>query len=150
MPGRQNGIGSSFDLHQGGKHTQQYSCVVRFASVSGRFGIGGGEAGRMLGCEVEGLPGDFRRAVRPEAVEARLKADKGAIKAVLVAQVDTASGVVNDIAAIGQAIRAAGHDALLMVDVVASLGCMPFEMDDWRSEERRIGKECRSRWSPYH
>ena len=24
---------------------------------------------------------------------------------------------------------------------------MPFEL---RSEERRVGKECRSRWSPYH
>src|SRR3989442_8805188 len=24
------------------------------------------------------------------------------------------------------------------------------EMDDDRSEERRVGKECRSRWSPYH
>src|SRR5258706_5480288 len=23
-------------------------------------------------------------------------------------------------------------------------------LDDWRSEERRVGKECRSRWSPYH
>ena len=22
--------------------------------------------------------------------------------------------------------------------------------DYWRSEERRVGKECRSRWSPYH
>ena len=22
--------------------------------------------------------------------------------------------------------------------------------DDMRSEERRVGKECRSRWSPYH
>ena len=22
--------------------------------------------------------------------------------------------------------------------------------DDVRSEERRVGKECRSRWSPYH
>ena len=22
--------------------------------------------------------------------------------------------------------------------------------DDSRSEERRVGKECRSRWSPYH
>ena len=25
-----------------------------------------------------------------------------------------------------------------------------FIMDGWRSEERRVGKECRSRWSPYH
>ena len=23
-------------------------------------------------------------------------------------------------------------------------------VDDKRSEERRVGKECRSRWSPYH
>ena len=22
--------------------------------------------------------------------------------------------------------------------------------EKWRSEERRVGKECRSRWSPYH
>ena len=25
-----------------------------------------------------------------------------------------------------------------------------FARDNWRSEERRVGKECRSRWSPYH
>ena len=24
------------------------------------------------------------------------------------------------------------------------------EISSWRSEERRVGKECRSRWSPYH
>ena len=24
------------------------------------------------------------------------------------------------------------------------------DSDDERSEERRVGKECRSRWSPYH
>ena len=24
------------------------------------------------------------------------------------------------------------------------------EIDNVRSEERRVGKECRSRWSPYH
>ena len=24
------------------------------------------------------------------------------------------------------------------------------DRDSWRSEERRVGKECRSRWSPYH
>src|SRR6478736_4845684 len=26
----------------------------------------------------------------------------------------------------------------------------PPKVDDARSEERRVGKECRSRWSPYH
>ena len=24
------------------------------------------------------------------------------------------------------------------------------EIEESRSEERRVGKECRSRWSPYH
>src|SRR5919107_604993 len=37
---------------------------------SGRFAIGWGEAARMLGAEVEVLSGEFRRAVKPEAVEA--------------------------------------------------------------------------------
>ena len=25
-----------------------------------------------------------------------------------------------------------------------------FAQKEYRSEERRVGKECRSRWSPYH
>ncbi|TWS96143.1 alanine--glyoxylate aminotransferase family protein [Reyranella sp. CPCC 100927] len=109
---------------------------------SGRFAIGWGEAARRMGVEVEVLKGDMRRAVRPAEVEARLKADKGGtIKAVLVAQIDTASGVVNDIEAIGQAMRAAGHDALLMVDTVASLGCMPFDMDAWRVDVAMSGSQ---------
>ena len=99
---------------------------------SGRFAVGWGDAAAKLGAEVETLKGDWRRAVRPAELEARLKADKpGTIKAILAVQIDTASGVANDIAAIGQAIKAAGHDALLMVDAVASVGCVPFEMDDW-------------------
>src|SRR3712207_9060007 len=27
---------------------------------------------------------------------------------------------------------------------------LAFDRDRYRSEERRVGKECRSRWSPYH
>jgi alanine-glyoxylate transaminase / serine-glyoxylate transaminase / serine-pyruvate transaminase len=109
---------------------------------SGRFAVSWGEHARRMGVEVEVLKGDMRHAVRPAEVEARLRADKGStIKAVLVVQIDTASGVVNDIAAIGQAIRAAGHDALLMVDAVASLGCMPFEMDAWGVDVAMSGSQ---------
>ncbi len=109
---------------------------------SGRFAIGWGDNARRMGVEVEVLKGDMRRAVRPAEVEARLRADKdGTIKAVLVAQVDTASGVVNDIAAIGKAMRSAKHDALLMVDAVASLGCMPFEMDAWGVDVAMSGSQ---------
>jgi len=96
----------------------------------------------MLGAEVEILPGDFRRAVRPDEVEQRLRADtKGEIKAILVAQIDTASGVVNDIEAIAKAIKAAKHDALFLVDTVASLGCVPFEMDKWNVDVAMAGSQ---------
>jgi alanine-glyoxylate transaminase/serine-glyoxylate transaminase/serine-pyruvate transaminase len=99
---------------------------------SGRFARGWGEMAAVMGVEVEVLPGSLRRAVDPAALEARLREDPaGAIKAILVVQVDTASGVVNDIAALRRAIDAAGHDALLMVDTIASLATMPFEMDAW-------------------
>jgi len=109
---------------------------------SGRFALSWGEAAAKLGAEVEVLPGDWRRAVRAEAVEERLRADRsGAIKAILVAHIDTASGVVNDIAAIGKAVKAARHDALLMVDAVASLGCVPFEMDAWGVDVAMSGSQ---------
>lgn len=100
--------------------------------ASGRFAVGWGEMARFMGADVEVLAGSWRAAVDPAAVEERLRRDTGhEIKAVLTVQIDTASGVVNDIPAIRRAIDAAGHPALYMVDGVASLGCMPFEMDEW-------------------
>ena len=100
---------------------------------SGRFAIGWGEMAKMVGVEVEILDGKPRGAVDPSRVEDRLRSDVAHdIKAILVVQIDTASGVVNDIPAIRAAIDAAGHPALLMVDTIASLGIMPYEMDAWR------------------
>ena len=99
---------------------------------SGRFAVGWGEQARMLGCEPEILHAPKRAAVDPNDLEMRLKADTShEIKAVLVVQVDTASGVWNDIAALRQAMNAARHPALLMVDCIASLGCVEYLMDDW-------------------
>src|SRR5258707_979005 len=49
-----------------------------------------------------------------------------------------------------------GEDEAIITDtkkVVHTLNALCIEMDnryDLRSEERRVGKECRSRWSPYH
>jgi alanine-glyoxylate transaminase/serine-glyoxylate transaminase/serine-pyruvate transaminase len=109
---------------------------------SGRFAVGWGNAAAAMGADVEVLKGDWRCAVRPAEVEARLRQDKEhTIKAILVAQVDTASSVVNDIEAIGKAIKATGHPALFMVDAVASLGCMPFEMDAWGIDVAMSGSQ---------
>src|SRR3712207_9263607 len=49
-------------------------------------------------------------------------------------------------AALEEGIVPGGGVALLeATDAIALDG-----YDDERSEERRVGKECRSRWSPYH
>jgi alanine-glyoxylate transaminase / serine-glyoxylate transaminase / serine-pyruvate transaminase len=109
---------------------------------SGRFAVGWGNAAAAMGADVEVLKGDWRRAVRPAEVEARLREDKEhKIKAIMVVQVDTASGAFNDIEAIGKAIKASGHPALFMVDTVASLGCMPFEMDAWGVDVAMSGSQ---------
>lgn len=81
-----------------------------------------------------------RRAIRtpyraghpidPSEVERALRADaKREIVAVFAVHTDTASGITHDVAAIRAAIDAAGHPALLVADVVASLGAAPFAMD---------------------
>jgi alanine-glyoxylate transaminase/serine-glyoxylate transaminase/serine-pyruvate transaminase len=109
---------------------------------SGRFAIGWGNAAAAMGAEVEVLKGDWRRAIRPAEVEARLRQDKEhKIKAILAVQVDTASGAYNDIEAIGKVIKASGHPALFMVDTVASLGCMPFDMDAWGIDVAMSGSQ---------
>ena len=109
---------------------------------SGRFATGWGEMAKVMGAEVEILKGDWRRAVDPAAVEERLRRDAGhGIKALLLVQIDTASGVVNDVAAVRRAMNAARHPALLMVDTVASLGCMEFDMDGWGVDVAMAGSQ---------
>src|SRR3712207_9340493 len=43
-----------------------------------------------------------------------------------------------------------GHGSPVLDDVVAWIDAELWAEYDGRSEERRVGKECRSRWSPYH
>lgn len=69
------------------------------------------------------------------AVEQALRDDRGhRIKAVFAVHTDTASSVCSDLEALRRAIDAAGHPALFVVDVVASLGASPFAMDALRAD----------------
>jgi alanine-glyoxylate transaminase/serine-glyoxylate transaminase/serine-pyruvate transaminase len=100
---------------------------------SGGFAPRWGELAAVSGVDVEVLPAPSERdPVDPAAVEARLGADAGhEIKAILLAQTDTATSVRNDVAAIRAAVDAAGHPALYLVDCIASIGCDRYEMDAW-------------------
>lgn len=99
---------------------------------SGRFAVIWGMQAERSGVEVEVLEQTDGLAIDPAALEARLRADTDhEIKAILTVQIDTASSVHNDIPALRAAMDSAGHPALLMVDCIASLGCVPYEMDAW-------------------
>ncbi len=102
------------------------------ALSTGRFAEGWAELAGVLGLETEILDFGNAGAADPALVADHLNQDKSrVIKAVLIAQTDTASSIQNDIAALRRAIDTTGHPALYMVDCIASLGCEPHEMDAW-------------------
>ena len=85
-----------------------------------------------LGLTVERLQQDWHQGVDATALAAYLRADEeGRIKAIALVHNETSTGVVNDVKAVRQAMVESGHKALLMVDVVSSLGSMPYIHDDW-------------------
>lgn len=98
----------------------------------GQFSEGWRVLAEALGVRCRTIPNDWRTPIDPAAVEAALKADAmGEIKAVLMVHTDTAASVTSDVQAVRAAIDAAGHDALFMVDVIASLGTTEYRMDAW-------------------
>jgi alanine-glyoxylate transaminase / serine-glyoxylate transaminase / serine-pyruvate transaminase len=98
--------------------------------ATGRFGLGWAATARQMGIDVEVIDFGFRAGIDAQRLEDRLRADRAhAIRAVLAVQVDTASSVLNDLAAVRAALDAAGHPALLAVDSIACLACDRFEMD---------------------
>jgi alanine-glyoxylate transaminase/serine-glyoxylate transaminase/serine-pyruvate transaminase len=87
---------------------------------------------KRLGLDVEVLEVEWGEGAPPERYQAALEADKShSIKAVLVCQNETATGVTSDVAAIRKALNAAKHPALLFVDSVSALCSIDFRMDDW-------------------
>jgi alanine-glyoxylate transaminase/serine-glyoxylate transaminase/serine-pyruvate transaminase len=69
------------------------------------------------------------------AVEAALRDDSAhEIVALFAVHTDTASGITSDMAALRAALDRTRHPALFVVDVVASLGCAPFDMDALRAD----------------
>ena len=102
-------------------------CVL--VAGSGPFAEAWAVHAEGLGVQVQRTPWPEGHAADAGAVEELLRADRAqAVVAVFVVHTDTGSGVTNDIAAFRAAIDAAGHPALLVVDVVASLAATPFDM----------------------
>ena len=60
-----------------------------------------------------------------------------------ITQVVDENGSEQDIISTGLLIVDEHQQRVAITDIVSNTGQL-------RSEERRVGKECRSRWSPYH
>ncbi len=84
------------------------------------------------GIEVDYLPGDWRTGVDANLIEGNLRKDsEGRIKAVCIVHNETSTGVRSDLPAVRQAIDAAGHPALLIVDVISSFCSSDYRHDEW-------------------
>jgi alanine-glyoxylate transaminase / serine-glyoxylate transaminase / serine-pyruvate transaminase len=86
---------------------------------------------QRLGLEVQWVPGDWRHGVDPDRVAEILSADDGSIRAVTVVHNETSTGVTSRVRAVREAMDAAGHDALLLVDTISSLGSVDYRHDEW-------------------
>jgi alanine-glyoxylate transaminase/serine-glyoxylate transaminase/serine-pyruvate transaminase len=101
-------------------------------SQFGQFSYLWADMCRRLGFEVELLETPWGEGAPVERYLDSLRADKQhKIKAVLVCQNETATGVTSDIAAIRRAMDSVKHPALLFVDSVSALASIDFRMDDW-------------------
>jgi alanine-glyoxylate transaminase/serine-glyoxylate transaminase/serine-pyruvate transaminase len=102
--------------------------IARF----GQFSHLWAEMCRRLGFEVELLETAWGEGAPVERYLAALESDRHhSIKAVLVCQNETATGVTSDVAAIRRAMDSVKHPALLLVDSVSALASIDFRMDEW-------------------
>lgn len=86
-----------------------------------------------FGLEVDVIECEWGTGVPVEAYAKRLAEDVNhTYAAVFATHNETATGVTSDIKAIREALDAAGHPALLMVDGVSSIGSIEFDQDAWR------------------
>ena len=102
------------------------------AVESGWFSEGWTTMATKFGLHVQTVAAEWRRGVDPTAITAALRADHARnIKAVLVVHNETSTGMAVPLPQLRAAIDAAGHDALLLVDTISSLGSLEFRMDEW-------------------
>jgi len=84
------------------------------------------------GLKVQTIAADWRRGVDMADLDKHLAADKAhVIKAVCVVHNETATGMMLPLPAVRDALDAAGHPALFLVDTISSLGSLDFRMDEW-------------------
>lgn len=99
---------------------------VVVVAVNGLFGQRMCDVAARCGAEVVPVEHEWGTPVDPE----RVVGAHPSPTIVAAVHAETSTGVHSDIAALGEAVRAAG-DALLLVDAVTSIGGIELRADDW-------------------
>jgi aspartate aminotransferase-like enzyme len=95
--------------------------------VAGYFGERFAKISKAFGLDVRTLDYEWGSAVDVEEVRTALR--DAPTKAVLMQHSETSTGVIHDVEEVGGVTKEAG--ALLVVDVISSLGAVPFDGDGW-------------------
>src|SRR4029077_15185490 len=96
--------------------------------VAGKFGERWADIVKSYGLDANVITVPYGQVVKPEQVEAALKAEP-ATKGVFAQASETSTGAAHDIEAMGRAI--AKTDAIFVVDCITGLGTMPLDIDGW-------------------
>ncbi|HHY10257.1 MAG TPA: alanine--glyoxylate aminotransferase family protein [Firmicutes bacterium] len=96
--------------------------------VGGFFGRRWQELCQAYGADVHTLEFSWGSGIKPPAVGDYLK-QHPEIELIFVVHNESSTAVLNDVEKIAKARE--GHQALLVVDAVSSLGGVPFKMDEW-------------------
>jgi serine---pyruvate transaminase len=95
--------------------------------VAGYFGERFAKMAKAFGLDVRTIDYEWGQAVKAQDVAGALAGSNA--KAVLMQHSETSTGVIHDVEGVGQITRHAG--ILLVVDVISSLGAIPYEGDGW-------------------
>ena len=96
----------------------------------GSFGDRFAKIARVYGADVTKIDVEWGQAADPAVLRAELERS-GGYRAVLLTHNETSTGVMNPIAELAAAVRAAAPETLILVDSVSGLGAVPFQMDTW-------------------
>src|SRR5262249_48729414 len=96
--------------------------------VHGAFGTRLAEVAERQGAKVHKVEAEWGRIVEPAQIEAALKAS-GKPKLVAIVHAETSTGIHQPI----EEISALAHryGAMMAIDAVTSLACVPLEIDNW-------------------
>jgi aspartate aminotransferase-like enzyme len=100
------------------------------ALIIGSFGARLAKIAEVYGLRVTKIEFPWGQAAEPAIVEARLQ-ELEPYRGVLMTHNETSTGVTNDIQTLASIVRRLNPEALVIVDAVSSLSCIPLEMDLW-------------------